>query len=66
MQKTLSAVQQRLLWQKGCYGLFTLRGTGDWERPRQWDWYSSKQWALVPVPVLEQCEHFCIIYIRTH
>ena len=24
-------------------------------------WYNRKQWAVVPVPVLDQCQHFCII-----
>ena len=49
---------ERLLW-------FIHTGW-NWGQHRDWDWYGSKQWVLVPVPVLELCEHFCIIYIRTH
>ena len=28
-----------------------------------WDCNNTKQLVLVPVPVSDQCEHFCIIYI---
>ena len=35
---------------------------------RKLDQHNRKQSALVPVPVLDQCEHFCTTYfiIRTH
>ena len=25
-------------------------------------WHNRKEWVLIPVPVLDQCEHFCITY----
>ena len=32
---------------------------------RDQDWHNMKQWVLVSVPVFDQCEDFCITYIRT-
>ena len=34
----------------------------DQDRYREQDWHNRKQWAVVLVPVLDQCEHFCLIY----
>ena len=37
-----------------------------WFRDRDWyreqNWYNIRQWVLVPDPVSDQCEHFCMIY----
>ena len=35
----------------------------EWDQNWYWkqDWYNRKQWVLVPVPVLNQYEPFCMI-----
>ena len=43
---------------KHSYGLFT-RERGQ-DRYREQDWHNREQWVLVPVPVSDQCETFCI------
>ena len=42
---------------KGC-GSFTLHGT----QGREQDWHNRKKWVLVLAAVLDQCEHFCLIF----
>ena len=33
----------------------------NWERYREWNWHNIKQWLLIPVPIWDLCEHFCIL-----
>ena len=47
--------------QRGLWLVHTARER-DRDRPREMDQHNRKQWVLVPLPVLDQCEHFYTIY----